>query len=566
MRITKRVVGILICIALSMACLAPNQGLNIWYVDTLTKVFPTDLPKSGSAGANAAELWGARNQHVSLQFALRSTKPVASIVAECESLKGLSGATISDVKVNPVSYVVVATNSEDTPQEELVGEAPGWYPDVLSDFPMVLKANKTGSIWITVHIPADATPGLYQGTLAVRSGQQLLAKAPIRLNIVGAQIPLEQTLKVTNWFTLGDRQCRQFFNAPQFSPEWWTLIENVAQVMGDHRQNVIITPLEELTRAYVAGGQIRYDFANFDRWVETFRSKGGFKFIEGSHLLDRAGGYNEPLQVSTYQIEKGKVQNVALPPDDGRVEPALVSFLSALNKHLEEKQWKSIYLQHVLDEPHGSEPRQYARFAGLIRRCLPGVPTVDAIDADNVAPEVAQNSDIWVPLLGRFDNKVDMIQQRIQTGHEVWFYTCLFPRGRYMNRLIDFPLIKMRLLHWLNFQQNLTGFLHWGGNYWTPQPMKNTQPVINMNEEYLPPGDAFIVYPDKARRSLFSSIRLETMREGIEDYELLRSLSKRNPQEAQQIVKQAITSFTDYVRDVPTFRKIQISLLEAAAR
>ena len=169
-------------------------------------------------------------------------------------------------------------------------------------------------------------------------------------------------------------------------------------------------------------------------------------------------------------------------------------------------------------------------------------------------------------MLGRFDNKVDMIQQRIQTGHEVWFYTCLFPRGRYMNRLIDFPLIKMRLLHWLNFQQNLTGFLHWGGNYWTPQPMKNTQPVINMNEEYLPPGDAFIVYPDKARRSLFSSIRLETMREGIEDYELLRSLSKRNPQEAQQIVKQAISTFTEYVRDVPTFRKIQISLLEAAAR
>ena len=96
--------------------------------------------------------------------------------------------------------------------------------------------------------------------------------------------------------------------------------------------------------------------------------------------------------------------------------------------------------------------------------------------------------------------------------------------------------------------------------------MKNTQPVIDMNQEYLPPGDAFIVYPDKARRSLYSSIRLETMREGIEDYELLHALGKRNSQEAQQIVKRAIKSFTDYVRDVPTFRKIQRDLLEAAAR
>jgi len=135
-----------------------------------------------------------------------------------------------------------------------------------------------------------------------------------------------------------------------------------------------------------------------------------------------------------------------------------------------------------------------------------------------------------------------------------------------MNRLIDFPLIKTRLLHWLNFQQNLTGFLHWGGNYWTPQPVKNTQPVINMNETYLPPGDAFIVYPDREHLSLFSSIRLEVMREGIEDCELLRSLEKRNPEEAHRIVNQAISSFTEYVRDVATFRKIERSLLEAASK
>jgi hypothetical protein len=41
--------------------------------------------------------------------------------------------------------------------------------------------------------------------------------------------------------------------------------------------------------------------------------------------------------------------------------------------------------------------------------------------------------------------------QLMDLGGEVWFYTCLFPNKRYPNRLIDYPLLKVRLLHWLDF-------------------------------------------------------------------------------------------------------------------
>ncbi len=566
MRCFKSALLLLLPLVLNLSPGLAATRVRAWFVDSLVKVFPNDLPGAAGRRARVAELWGARNQHVSAQLALRSSSPLTDVVAECGTLKTASGAAISSIQVDPVGYVVAATHSEDTPPEELVGEAPGFFPDVLLDFPMEIKANRTASVWTTIHVPAEAPPGLYRGQLSVRSGRAVIAQAEIRLNVVEAVVPKERNLRVTNWFTFDDRECRQFFKAPQFSPEWWTLVENVARVMGDHRQSVIITSLTSLVRPYLDGQELRFDFANFDRWVETFRGKGGFTHIEGSHLLGRAGGYNEPLEVSVPLIENGKVRSVSLPPDDPRVEPALTAFLWALNTHLEEKGWKSIYLQHVLDEPHGSEPAYYAKFAGLIRKHLPGVPTIDAIDAAHIDPQVALNSDIWVPILGNFDDKVDLLRERVSGGHEVWFYTCLFPRGRYMNRLIDFPLVKTRLLHWLNFKYNIAGFLHWGGNYWTPQPMNNTQPVINMNQTYLPPGDAFIVYPDKARMSLHSSIRLEAMREGIEDYELLRALALRNPEEARGIVNQAVRSFTDYARDVQTFRKIQRSLLTCCTR
>jgi len=261
-------------------------------------------------------------------------------------------------------------------------------------------------------------------------------------------------------------------------------------------------------------------------------------------------------------LEKGKVTRQDLPPDDSRVEPYFTGFLSSLNAHLVEKNWKSIYFQHILDEPHGSEPPYYARIADLVHRNLPGVLTMDAVDASDIPEELKKNCDVWVPQLGRFDNQMELIRDRIQSGHDVWFYTCLFPNKRYLNRLIDYPLLKVRLLHWLNFRYGFTGFLHWGWNYWTPEPVKDTQPVIDANTQLLPPGDAFIVYPDRAGKSVYSSIRLEAMREGIEDYELLLLLKQKNPAAAEQLSQAAITSFTEYVRDPAAFRKIERKLLQ----
>jgi hypothetical protein len=96
-----------------------------------------------------------------------------------------------------------------------------------------------------------------------------------------------------------------------------------------------------------------------------------------------------------------------------------------------------------------------------------------------------------VPVLGSFDDIVPRLRRHQQSGGEVWFYTCLFPRGKYANRFIDFSLLKVRLLQWVNFRYGLTGFLHWGGNYWSPDPIHETGPPLGSGpDSMLPPGDA----------------------------------------------------------------------------
>ena len=559
-------------VAVIAGCLAPSGTArgsatsppSAWFVDSLIKVFPGDV--GGTHSLRTPEFRGARNQHVAVQLAIRSSTRLPDLRVEVKGLEGRDGRRISNVEVHHVAYVVVGSHTPDCPPEELVGVAPGWYPDPLEDFPFALEARRTTPVWVTIHIPPDAVAGNYEGLILVRSGGRVVARKPFRLEVVSASVPADRSLKVTNWFSLDDKTSRQFYGIAALSPEWWTLVSSVARVLAAHRQNVILTPLLTLIQPRVEGGKLAYDFTNFDRWVETFKQAGAIGYIEGSHLLDRAGSYDAPLLVPTFQMVDGKPQNLSLPPDDPRVEAFLSGFLASLDAHLKERGWETFYFQHVLDEAHGNEIPYYGKFAALVHRQMPGIPTIDAVDAAHM-PEVLQtNCDIWVPQLGRFDDQMPLIDQRIQSGRAVWFYTCLYPQKRYLNRLMDFPLMKVRLLQWLDFRYGFTGFLHWGGNYWTPQPLLDTQPVIDNNTELLPPGDAFIVYPDREHRTVRSSIRFEAMRAGIEDYEMLRALKGRDPAAAEQIAASAVSSFTDYVRDVATFRKIEQRLFEALSR
>ncbi len=552
------------CISAGVAQGKGSAELSAWYVDSLVKVFPDDAP--GAHSLRSPEFNGARNQHLSVQLAIRSSRPLPALTAEVKPLEGGAGRSISSVEVHHVAYVVVGSHPPDSPPDELVGTAPGWYPDPLEDFPFDLEARRTTPIWVTIAIPPDAGPGIYEGSIALRSGERLLARRPFRLRVMSASVPAEMSLKVTNWFTLDDKTSQQFFGVAAYSPPWWTLVSNVAHVLAAHRQNVILTPLLTLIQPRLENGNLQYDFTNFDRWVETFQQAGAIGYIEGSHLLDRAGSYDASLVVSSFQVVDGKPQRVSLPPDDPRVEPAVSAFLAALGTHLKEKGWDTRYFQHVLDEAHGNEPPYYGRFAALVHREMPGIPTLDAIDAENLPEVLQKNCDVWVPQLGRFDDQMPLLKQRMGDGHAVWFYTCLYPQKRYLNRLMDLPLIKVRLLQWLDFRYGFTGFLHWGGDYWTPKPLLDTQPVIDDNAELLPSGDAFIVYPDRGHLTVRSSIRFEAMRESSEDYEMLRALAARDHDAADQICASAVSSFTDYVRDPAAFRRIEQRLLEALSR
>jgi hypothetical protein len=539
---------------------AQQNNLTAWFVDSLVKVFP-DSPATTPHSELALE--SARNAHTSLQVALRSESH--RVVQVRVISPHLESATLK-VLAYRVGYVRVNSHPANTPLAEVVRPEVGVYPDPL--FPLekaiTLEASRTETVWLSVFTPADTRPGIYRGVVQIDAGKQKLRLA-FHVEVFAATVPKEQKLWVTNWLWFEQERMAKHYPQLKSDPDrYWKILESIGRTMADYKQNVVFVPVRTLAKAQLADDDVQYDFGLVDRWIETFEKAGMARLIEGGHLSGRlGGGYDSPYVIPTDLVERGKLVRKDLPPDDPRAEQNLREFLRQLRKHLKEKGWLGRYVQHIHDEPHGTEMPIYMRFVHIVSEELPGVPTLDAISLHEDIP-AQEETTIWVPKLGTFDDQLDAIAAHKARGGQSWYYICLDPRGKYLNRFVDFPSLKVRLLPWVNYRYGLTGYLHWGGNFWTDQPFENVQPDWGGGIT-LPAGDNAIVYPDPKRDGVFISVRLEVMREGIEDYELLMEAARHAPDcRTDALARMVMPTFTDYVRDVTEFRKFHHELLVLA--
>ena len=552
----RKLVFALICFIPLPLYGSQHDEISAWFVDSLAQVFP-DSPAATSKSEMA--LVSARNSHTSLQVALRSASQRVIRVRVTAPRLGNAALLVQTYRVGTVN---VNSHPTDTPLNELARPEVGPYPDPL--FPLekeiLLEAFRTETLWVSVFIPEGKRPGIYRGMIEIDAGKRKL-RLPFHVEVFSATVPKEQKLWVTNWLWFEHELIVKHYPQLKSDPDrYWTVLANIGRTMAEYKQNVVFVPVRTLAKAQLAEGAVQYDFSLVDRWVEIFDKAGIARMIEGGHLTGRlGGGYDSPFVIATDLFENGQIVRKELPADDPRAEQNLREFLRQLRKHLKEQGWLERYVQHVHDEPHGAEMPIYRRFVHIVSEELPGVPTLDAISlGEDISAQ--EETTIWVPKLGTFDERLDAIAAHRARGGQSWYYICLDPRGKYLNRFTDYPTLKVRLLPWINYRYGLTGYLHWGGNFWTDRPFENVQPDWG-GGFFLPAGDNAIVYPDPEHDGVFVSERLEVMREGIEDYELLMESARHAPARADALARTVIPTFTDYVRDVTQFRKFERELL-----
>ena len=532
----------------SVSC--QNASVTLTRVDPFEKLLPEtviDRPYTQVEEVAAGE-------HATFQFALRGADQLKEVSLSAEPLKDGQGHVLEDVTIGFVDFVHVGRTTP-TQGRDAIRSASGLYPDPIVDDGKTrdIAFGKTQPIWVSVNVPKDAAPGEYKSKVRV-GGKGLDVEGEIAVKVYPVVLD-DPTLWVTNWFNCTERTFRHFDQQGEmYSESYWEYIKAIALKMKECYQNTVLIPTT-IIDSKKDGDSWSFDFTNFDKMVGIFQEAGVLKCLEVGHIGGRIGLWNSPFGVRV----PGMVGNIPL--DNPEAQDYCSKFIPALVSHIKEKGWYSIFCQHIADEPAADNYDSYVAIARLFKKYAPEVKIIEACQSHDLADIV----DIWVPQLNFYADGLSFYQDRQKAGDEVWFYTCLAPQGNYANRFLEQPLLKTRLLHWINFRYGATGYLHWGFNVWREDDPWYESTFINTEGgNILPGGDSWIVYPGDKR--LYGSIRFEAMRDGIADYTLLQMLARKDEAKAKEICRQTVYDWTTYDMSTDHFRSARHEILEALSK
>jgi len=411
----------------------------------------------------------------------------------------------------------------------------------------IRAAASTMALRLNLPVPANARAGdrVYAVQVKHKREQEDLT---VRVQVHRAAIPPigRNSWPYTNWFSY-DAMATRHGHKPQ-SEGHWRVIHKNAELMARGRQNTFRIPLAEIfTKA--AGGPV-LNRERLRRIVKTF-TKAGLYYIEGGHVGGRSGG---EWGASTFDI--GLDSRLRATSAEGNV--FLAGILKQLMEEIERNGWRERWIQHVVDEPSARNAADYRILVGMVRKYMPGIPILDA----TMNTDLAGSVDMWCPQCQEYQRHREKLEAQRATGDKIWFYTCCFPGGPWLNRFLDQELLRPLLFGWAGALYGLDGYLHYGLNHYLSDQHPFEKTLVKAGEDnWLPPGDGHVIYPGP--KEPWSGLRFEAQREGIEDLELLRLLQKRDPGRARSIVRRVIRAFDDYTKDVKVLRRARRDLLKA---
>jgi len=512
--------------------LAKDQ-IRFWLETSLRRVYPTSPPGS----AQPLKLLTARGARLSFQACFRNDK-TNSVIMRCEVL----GADDCRPVVRRVGFVPLRAFNTYVPKDELegVGFIPGLCPDPL--FPEStahIGPQANGVFWISLFIPAGATPGTRQIKVRLTLENEfsyvdwtrpkpwsveLTAMVEVRPLVLEPR----RDFPVTKWISADS--IWEYYQIEPCGDRFWQLADAYIGNMVAHgcdtiytpifnaRHEILVRPAQLLRVRRSAPDRYEFDFADVQRWVRI-ALKHGARHLEFTHFFTPAPTSGKhPQRI----FERGeKIGPMLWPPESSATSDTyrkfLEQFIPRFKAFLEAEKILDRSFFHCAAEPDGdAQMADYRKARALLRELAPWMKVMDAMSDTRCATE--RLSDMPLP-------SIVTAPEFTRAGCPAWAYFCCGPRDSYVQRLLDTPLPKIRMSGWLLYRLGAKGFLHWGYNYWFVFcTARISDPFLDAAVGAwpgLPAGDPFVVYPGE--HGPIDSIRWEVFAESLQDYALLQS-------------------------------------------
>lgn len=404
-----------------------------------------------------------------------------------------------------------------------------------------LKAGRA-AFYVRLNIAADAAVGAFDGSVTLTIGEESW-KLPVSLTIYNTQIPTidKAQLRMVNWIyydKLADHHHVQLQ-----SDEYFEILDRYMDNELDMRTDVLMIPSGVPVRDE-QGVVVDFDFTHAEQ-VGNMALKKGFRSIMGGFIA-RWAKWNEPEIFLLWD------RHVEVTTFEGYRQQKL--YFQRAQECVVRNNWSPYYMQCMVDEPQIENSLAYRVMGAICRKMMPGVVINDPTESQYLAGAL----DIWVVKQAFYEKYLQEHQQLQDLGEEMWVYTCGYPAGKTMNRVMDLPLSASRLPLWMCVKYNFKGFLHWG--YHVHTELFEKQTILPAACGHLPPGNGHVVYPGNGRPEY--SVRGHLQRTGAYDFELLTMLKKKDPAAALALIEKVCRTFDDYTTSSALIDETRKELLE----
>ncbi|MDP6118932.1 MAG: DUF4091 domain-containing protein [Planctomycetota bacterium] len=499
---------------------------------SVEKVF-LDEPFQGSI-AQSMHITLAQNESEAAQLVVLSAdRPLnnvrVSLSGDLKSQETGAAFPSEQVRISLIGYVDTTAGKRPYQSKKL-----GWWPDpLLPNAAFDVKAGEAQPLLVTVTARGDTKPGPYSGKISVTANSSKI-EIPFHVEVLPFALPQRRTYTS---FAFG---CSPKLVARHYGSDPDQKIMKRFVIKACKRG----LPPTDLLNGWawarpkppkLAGGG--YDFSELDRWIDIFKQHGLSRFPMAIVPRFKKWGGGD-------YTKKWKTD--------------FADFLRAYADHLKHRGILEKAIIYNIDEAARSKGEWDICKAlyKLCKQAVPGVPVVQCLNEPSGVKAISGHANIWDLYYGQYERAGGPDQ--LKAGSEIILSVCIYP-SVHPNLFIEYPLLDARILPWIGFRVGAKGFeywdmFQWGENIGKRDWVKNGDGTRTAWKLRKPHGDGLLMYPGPDGMPL-SSLRLESFRDGLEDYEylhLLSGISKTDPV-AASLVKEAreviVTGVTGHVKE-----------------
>lgn len=466
----------------------------------------------------------AKNEIGFTQLFLSSLSGIEGLTVEITPFTHQNGAILRTELLSEYSFKL---------QDAETGESVV-YPDALPPVQGEIKIDMmtTAGFVVKAFAEKDSATGLYRATVTVKLGSDVVKKAYVYADV---------------WdFVLSDETaCATAFGLSRYD------------IYVYHKQ-------------YDPDDEVLYK-TYYDYMIENRISP---YYIPYPVLDERADEYMSDPRVSSFMIDGRNSQHVAMTDDE---------LAKAYEKLSANEEWMKKGYFYYEDEP--DIPEELATFKASgerLKRLFPDyrlvVPTYTNMlfDGRDLTSHLSEYVTLWCPLtdfwtdldctaegasvkfdaaaVEQYGDAATRFGKEVAEGDELWWYVCYWPKHPYPNFLSTQQGHMARLVLWQTYMFDVDGLLYWTVNQWYNGKEWRTMDVPQ------PFGDGRLIYCGTKFdvRGPIGTIRLEQVRDGIEDYQYMSMIEEAFGRErALELVNKVTTDLLEYSNDSDLLRAVR---------